>query len=133
MELIDSILQVLQSSMDAAALSDLEIGTVKTVDPLSVVTQDVQDPIPAVALILTAAVVEKKIPILTHNHEIHDTFTGGGSSMDALTGIVCYENGKALPIKDGCIILNRALEAGDKVIMLRVLSGQKHIILSRAF
>ena len=133
MELIDSILQVVQGGMAAASLSDLEIGTVKTVDPLSVVTQDVQDPIPAVALILTTAVVEKKIPILTHNHEIHDTFTGGGSSLGGLAGEVCCEKGEGPPIKDGCIILNRALEAGDKVIMLRVLSGQKHIILSRAF
>ena len=36
-------------------------------------------------------------------------------------------------MKDGYIILNRALEVGDKVLMLRVMRGQQFIILSRVF
>ena len=47
--------------------------------------------------------------------------------------IVCCEDGKPLPVKDGYIILNRALEAGDKVLLLRVMRGQQFIILSRVF
>jgi len=47
--------------------------------------------------------------------------------------IVCYEHGKPLPVKDGFIILNRALEQGDRVLLLRVQNGQKFIILSRVF
>lgn len=31
------------------------------------------------------------------------------------------------------IILNRALEKGDKVLLLRVQNGQKFIVLSRIF
>lgn len=45
--------------------------------------------------------------------------------------ISCYEDGSALPVRDGYILLNRGLEAGDKVLMLRVQSGQSYIILSR--
>ena len=47
--------------------------------------------------------------------------------------ILCYEDGKKLPVKDGFIILNRALEEGDKVLLLRVCRGQQAIILSRIF
>ena len=36
-----------------------------------------------------------------------------------------------LPVENGFIILNRGLAVGDKVLLLRVQSGQKFIILSR--
>ena len=64
---------------------------------------------------------------------IHDTYTGGGTSEDNLlqSNIICYENGQALPVEDGYIILNRALAVGDKVLLLRVQKGQKFIVLSR--
>ena len=38
-----------------------------------------------------------------------------------------------LPVKDGFIILNRALEQGDRVLLRRVQNGQKFLILSRVF
>ena len=59
----------------------------------------------------------------------HDAF----ESDERLTDIVCLEDGKELPVKDGYIILNRGLEKGDKVLMLRVCRGQQFIILSRIF
>ena len=67
--------------------------------------------------------------------------TGEGLQQDAFDSdnrllkneIICYEDGKPLPVKDGYIILNRALETGDKVLMLRVMRGQQFIILSRVF
>ena len=37
------------------------------------------------------------------------------------------------PVEGGYIILNRGLEAGDKVLMLRVQNGQKFLVLSRVF
>ena len=48
---------------------------------------------------------------------------------------VGWENGAALPLsKDKkYIILNPALKAGDKVLLLRVQSGQKFIVLSRVY
>lgn len=54
-------------------------------------------------------------------------------SDEQLTNIVCYEDGKPLPVKDGYIILNRGLEEGDKVLLLRVRREQQSIILSRIF
>lgn len=186
---------LVQRTIRASSLTDLEIGTVTGISPLEVTVQDVRDPIPAAALRLTAAVVEKKIPVLTHSHTtaglahihqvsslshshrisemalngVYPTEAGGqdahihqisglghdhGNSETALDGvypteisleqdaydsderlghIVCFEHGKELPVRDGYIILNRGLETGDKVLMLKVLGGQNHIILSRIF
>ena len=67
--------------------------------------------------------------------------TGDGLTPDAYDSdkklprdkIICYENGKPLPVKDGFIILNKALEKGDRVLLLRVQSGQKFVVLSRVF
>ena len=36
-------------------------------------------------------------------------------------------------MEDGYIILNKKLETGDKVLLLRVCRGQQFIILSRIF
>lgn len=159
---------LVQRSMEAASLTDLEIGTVTGVEPLEVTVQAVRDPIPATALLLTEAVVEKKLPVLEHTHitdgfsHLHQitslphTHTLGSTTSTALAGsypteiglrqdafesdrrllegeIVCLEHGKPLPVRDGYILLNRGLEVGDKVLMLKVLGGQSHIILSRIF
>lgn len=198
-DLTTALQGLVQRTIRASSLTDLEIGTVTGVSPLEVTVQDVRDPIPAVALRLTAAVVEKKIPVLTHSHttaglahlhqvsslshshRISEMALGGvyptevsgqdaegtphihqisglghdhGNSETALDGsypteisleqdaydsderlghIVCFEHGKELPVRDGYIILNRGLEMGDKVLMLKVLGGQNHIILSRIF
>lgn len=165
MELIDVVQQIIQQSMGAAGLSDLQIGTVTSASPLEITVDTLMQPLKAEVLYLTEPVVEKKIPVLTHLHttsgfaHTHDittlghTHTSGGDttseglsgayqteealSKDAfdsdnrLTSIVCYENGVALPVLNGFIILNRALAVGDKVLLLRVQSGQKFIILSR--
>ena len=109
------------------------------------------------ALLLSESVVEKKTPVLDHIHHINTlspshTYPDGGTSTN-LTGsyptltslvsegansdqtqnIICYEHGQPLPIEDGFIILNRALEVGDRVLLLKVQKGQKFIILSRVF
>lgn len=172
--------------MNAYGLTDLAVGTVTNVDPLEVTIRETMAPLPQEVLWLTAAVVEKKIPVLAHEHitkgfrhshtvsglghshtvsglgHSHSTDEGGtGTSLggsyqtddslggsyatgDALTpdaytadqrlkDIVCYEDGKALPVEDGYIILNRGLAVGDKVLLLRVMRGQQFIILSRIF
>lgn len=60
-----------------------------------------------------------------------DTYTSDERLLEGQ--MICYEHGKPLPVEDGYIILNRALEAGDQVLMLRVAHGQRYIILSRVF
>lgn len=135
MELKDILQQMTQESMKSAQLTDLQIGTVTAVDPLKITISASMAPLRAGVLYLTVDVVEKKIPVVQHSHTIKvtDTFTGGGSATCSteLTDIVCYENGTALPVENGYIILNRALAVGDKVLLLRVQNGQKFIVLSR--
>lgn len=152
MDLLGVLQQINQNSMDAYGLSDLVIGTVTKADPLEVTVRESMAPLPQAVLHLTAAVVEKKIPVLTHAHTTagfrHDHSvtvdrveyqTGDALTPDSYTSdqqlerIVCYEDGKPLPVEDGYMILNRGLAAGDKVLMLRVMRGQQFIILSRIF
>lgn len=186
MDLIDALHGIVESSMNAYGLADLAVGTVTGVEPLEVSIRESMAPLPQEVLWLTAAVVEKKIPVLAHEHitagfrhshtvsglghdhgvsglsHTHATQdgatgealggsyqtgeglggsypTGEGLTPDAYTsdrrleGIVCYEDGKPLPVEGGYIILNRGLAVGDKVLLLRVMRGQQFIILSRIF
>ena len=133
MELKDVLYQMMNDHQNATQPADLRVGTVTAVNPLEVTINTAMAPLKAGILLLTEPVVEKKIPILQHNHVIHDTYTGGGTSEDNLmqSDIICYENGTALPVQNGYIILNRALEVGDIVLLLRVQNGQKFVVLSR--
>lgn len=157
MNLFDTLVMVSEGTSKASQPCDLEVGTVTTVNPLSVTRDVAQAPLTEAVLILTESVVEKKIPILDHIHHIntlghsHTCPDGGtstnltgsyptltslvseGANSDQTQDIICYEHGQPLPIEDGYIILNRALEVGDKVLLLRVQKGQKFIILSRVF
>lgn len=156
-ELIDALVMVGSKTGAASQPCDLETGTVTTVNPLSITRDVAQAPLTEAVLYLTESVVEKKIPILDHIHHIntlshsHTCPDGGtstnltgsyptltslvseGANSDQTQNIICYEHGQPLPIEDGFIILNRALEVGDKVLLLKVQKGQKFIILSRIF
>lgn len=129
MNLAETIYLMNQRSQQAAQPADLKIGTVTSVSPLEITLSTNMAPLQAGVLLLTSAVIEKKIPVLEHDH----TVPGSGSTSTALSSVACYENGTALPVENGYIILNRALAVGDKVIMLRVQSGQKFIVLSRVY
>ena len=135
MELKDVLYQMMSESQKASQPSELRIGTVTSVNPLEITINTAMAPLQQSVLVLTASVVEKKIPILQHTHTITDTYTGGGSASDALlqNQIICVENGQNLPVENGYIILNRALEVGDKVVLMRVQHGQRFIVLSRVF
>lgn len=158
MELKDVLYQMMQENAAAGQPTDLRVGTVTSEEPLEITINPAMAPLRRRQLYLTEPVVEKKIPVLTHKHYIstlsHTHTAPGGATGPALEGsylgedslvsegfnatlqdqdIVCWENGKELPIEDGFIILNRKLETGDKVLLLRVQSGQKFIVLSRIF
>lgn len=149
MELIEVMQQIIQDT-NKGKTTDLQIGTVDSIAPLAVTVDTMMAPLQAGVLYLTEAVVEKKIPILEHKHEIKTlshthTVPEGGDTGAALedtyetepallqASIVCTENGTALPVENGYIILNRGLMVGDRVLMMRVQNGQKFIILSRVF
>lgn len=157
MNLNDVLRQMMAESISAAQPADLQIGTVTAAEPLEISIDMSMQVLRRGVLYLTEAVVEKKIPVLSHSHYIPAgtlTHTHNGAVGQDLTGqyqtddsllsegadtalqgenIVCWENGKELPIEDGYIILNRKLEVGDKVLLLRVQKGQKFIVLSRVF
>lgn len=130
--LLQEIQAIVQQVDHASQPADYLVGTVTSEDPLQIVTDTSQAPLNASVLHLTSAVVEKKIR-LSHTHEIYDTYTGGGSASTALDDVHCIENGEDLPIEDGYVILNKKLEVGDRVILLRVQHGQQFIVLSRVF
>lgn len=157
MSLSQALYQMIQDNQAAGHPTDLAFGTVTNISPLEITQNNQAAPLRSPVLILTEAVVEKKIPVLQHRHHIdtlghsHSCPDGGtstnltgsyptlyslaseGADGDQTQNVVCYEHGKPLPVEDGYIILNRGLAVGDKVIMLRVQSGQRFIVLSRAF
>ena len=203
MELRDVLYQMMQRNAAAMQPTDLCVGTVVSAAPLQVSLSAQTAPLEGEQLLLTEPVVEKKIPVLTHIHEMeglshthtlsglghsHDTtgfahshttgglshahtlsegqtgaalagsyssdeqlagsftsdqkltgtYTSSGALGDvemegALSGVQCIEHGQPLPVEDGYIILNRALEAGDIVLLLRVEHGARYFILSRMF
>lgn len=68
MDLVDTLHGIVERSMDAYGLSDLAMGVVTKVNPLEITVRESMAPLPAEVLRLTAAVVEKKIPLLAHRH-----------------------------------------------------------------
>lgn len=147
MQLIDMMQQIAQQSQQASQPTELCTGTVVSASPLEITVDTTMAPLRAPVLYLTSAVVEKKITTLKHTHQIeelaHSHLYAQGQTQDALESpvetepaleaVVCLENGAALPKDAQYITLNRALAAGDKVLLLRVQHGQKFIVLSRIF
>lgn len=147
MELIDILQQIGQQTAEALSPAELAVGTVTAAAPLEISIDPAMDTLRAPVLYLTSAVVEKKLPILRHSHEVtgldhaHSTSEGGTSTeltgtyptSDALEDIACIEHGEKLPVEDGFIILNRGLKEGDRVLMLQVMHGQRFVVLSRVF
>ena len=97
MELKDVLYQMMAENREASQPADLRVGTVTAVGPLEITINTSMAPLRAGILLLTASVVEKKIPVLQHNH----TNPEGGNTGDALlqSEIVCQENGQPLPVE----------------------------------
>lgn len=128
MELRDILNQMMDQNRQASQPAELKVGTVTATAPLAISINPSMAPIQSGLLYLTAAVVERKLSPLSHTHTLSQGSTGTG-----LENVVCTENGTALPADSTGITLNRGLEVGDKVLLLRVQRGQKYIVLSRVF
>ena len=113
MELIDALHQVVQESVKASKLTDLVTGTVVSASPLEISINPNMEPLKTQVLSLTGGVVEK--------------------TVSGLPDSVCMENGVQLPKSGSTVTLNRKLAAGDKVLLLRVNSGGRYLVLSRVF
>lgn len=180
---MSNLLQVIQSiavnAVDATNPASLCFGTVTSADPLKIRLNESTLEVDSSVLILTEAVVERKLTIDKHTHDIGSTVAGhkhpfgnepaGGSPqvaapsgggactlggdiqkssdledstkvVDQVLSVHWSEYGVDLTDKqvkaDGdkvVITMTRALDVDDKVIMLRLMGGQKFLILSRVF
>lgn len=147
MELLDILQMINQQGIAASAPADLEVGTVTRVSPLEITVNTSMAPLRAPVLYLTAGVVERKLTSLAHKHAVgglgHTHEAEGAATGEGLNGTydtnteleqaVCLEQGVPLPAGGGYITLNRGLAVGDRVLLLRVMHGQKHIVLSRIY
>lgn len=127
-QLKTTLQRMMQQSQEASQPAELFTGTVTSASPLEITVDTAMLPLRQPVLYLTANVVEKKIPLLSHTHEL-----GGQKTEEALEDIAVLENGEALPVEGEYILINRALQAGDRVLLLRVQHGQKFIVLSRIY
>ena len=154
-ELLGVFQEISREVQKSSQPTGLQIGTVVSVSPLRITVRANMAPLESAVLYLTSAVIERKIPVLTHRHKLPDLEHSHGGEVGADLGgekytqyalqsegssgaqqvqdVIAYERGQALPIENGYIILNRALIVGDKVLLLRVEDGQKFIVLSRVF
>lgn len=97
-----SVLQTInQNGMKGMKLTDLCFGTVATASPVTVTLEGTMQPIPAAAIVLCDAVKARSVTVRDSN----------GDSV-------------TVPI-------TTALQAGERVIMLRCSQGQQFLILSR--
>lgn len=92
MNLTEAVAMVARAQQDASQPSDLQIGTVTGTDPLEITVAAGMAPLRAPVLLLTEAVVEKKIPLLRHRHIVpeHAHVCAMGSTQSALTPAPLY-------------------------------------------
>lgn len=68
MTLTEKLYQMMQENTEAGQPADLKIGTVVSAEPLEISINPQMAPLQRGVLYLTAAVIEKKIPVLSHRH-----------------------------------------------------------------
>lgn len=174
--LLTTIQEIAVNAVRSTNPVEFRYGTVTNADPLKIRLSDSTIEISGDSIILTVGVVEKKITIKKHTHEIGSTiashthivsvppflvtgavpvppgevpvtatgtvpkttdFTENTNVVDTVVEAVCKEFGQDLPVDSNnneiTFTINRGLEKGDKVIMLKVSGGQRFIVLSRIF
>ena len=136
-----AIRRMIQDTLRSENLADYTIGTVSSIEPLKVRLSGMNEELYGDCLYVTESVLEKTIDKVEHKHKYYDSDTGEGASGSSnreteieLSNIQCYLKGEPLGYsKDNKIIINKGLEVGDKVIMLKVRHGQVYIILSKLY
>lgn len=102
-DLIDILNMISQNNQSAQKPADIAFGTVTSLSPLSIQVQGSMQSIPASAITLTDAVIERIVDV-----------DGVSEDMPHLT-----------------VKVTEGLAEGDKVTMLRVSKGQRYIVLSK--
>lgn len=107
MELKDALQQMISQTVDAGSPTDLVYGTVTRAAPLEISINPQMAPLKSPVLSLTW-------PVIAHEVELPEvTIPNVGT------------------VKLGKVQITRALQMGDRVILLRVQKGQKFLVLSR--
>ena len=158
MNLVQLVQEIALKAVLANSPMAFATGTVTSVSPLKIRLDESNFEIFEEEILLTEPVIEKTLTLNAHTHaydetlqtHVHDYVLEGatvptapdtsliGKSVDntVLSG-VCTEHGNDLPTSTDSdkitITLNRALETGDKVLMLSCENGQQYIVLSRVF
>lgn len=104
-DLIDILHKIVQESVKGMKPTDLVFGTVATASPLTITLETTMQPIPEVALVLTDAVTARTVSVTA-------------TTSDGATVTV------NIPVTE-------ALQAGERVVMLRCAAGQRFVVLSR--
>lgn len=116
--LIEVLNQIVQNNNEASKPTELQIGTVETVSPLSIRISMDMAALPEAVLLLTDAVTARS-----------EDVTASASFAALLTAAnISLAEGDVI----GKVEVEKGLEVGDKVVLLRVLKGQKYIVLSKA-
>lgn len=169
--LLTTIQSIAVNAVKSTSPVEYCIGTVTSDNPLKVRLNDSTLEVWGDTLLLTSAVVERKLTIKKHNHGIGDElkdhvhayecqgaplltsgpalksppstaavpvpFVTNRDDYEVLDAFVTEHNDEDLDAEidsDKIVVtINRALQKGDKVIMIRVCGGQKFVILSRIF
>ena len=129
-ELVRAVKQAAIDAVKADGPMGVCFGTVTAASPLEITT-DQKLVLKEAQLILTNAVrdytvemtVDHVTEVISHGHQVVDTYTGGGSATP-VDHSHPYKGRKSLRVHLG-------LKAGEKVTMLRCDGGQKYIVLDR--
>ena len=141
--LVSTIQTIAQSPSNGAKSTDFVMGTVATVNPISIKVGNLI--LPEDFLMLSPFCVEVKVD-LTHNHETsatigetelgahtHTVKVSSSTYTTAETDLGSHTHEAEVSSENGLGILTlwRGLKVGDNVLMLRGAGGQKYYVLQR--
>lgn len=129
-ELVRLVKQAAVDAVRASSPMAVCYGTVTSTAPLKIQV-DQKNILGEAQLILTNSVrdftvemtVDHVTEIVSHGHQVIDTFTGGGTATPVEHSHP-YKGRKSFQV-------HLSLKTGEKVIMLRCDGGQKYIVLDR--
>lgn len=118
-------------AVEASSPSGIFFGTVVSPSPLKINVEQrltLEEPQLILSTLVSEFTVNMTVDHYTqneteHTHAVQDTYTGGGSSSPT-SHLHAYRGTKAFRV-------HLRLQAGEKVILLRVQGGQKFIVLDR--
>lgn len=122
-DVVSLIKKAAVSAVEAGYPSDWIVGTVETVNPLTIKTEQ-QEILDAEYLWLTDAVRDYEVDIEVSH--VTETRAGGGGYAEFAGHDHDYKGRKKITVYNG-------LQVGEKVFMLQKKGGQAFIVLGRVF